>query len=93
MAMNKKDTEIVREIKRHMKVLMEDMSGQVKIVAEQHGSIIRKLEEHDARFDRMDLEFQKVHMDLKVITTGLFDTSHRVDDHEARIRKLELAEG
>ena len=41
----------------------------MKIVAEQHGGIIRKLEEHDIRFDRIDLE-------LKGMKVALFDNSH-----------------
>ena len=82
---------MLNEIKRHMSVLMEDMRSQVKLVAEQYGSFIgrfdrieTKLEEHDLRFDRIDLE-------LKGMKTALFDNSHRLNDHDTRIRKLEMS--
>ena len=72
------------EVKRHTGVLVEGLRSEVKIVAEKHGDIIRKLEEHDIRFDRVDLE-------LKGMKVALFDNSHRLNDHDARIRKLETS--
>lgn len=97
MVMNKKETEFLVEVKRHMSILKEDMDWNFKLISEQYGSVVNRLDrvdaklvEHDARFDKVDLQFQRVYIDLKAITTGLFDTSHRVDDHETRIRKLEL---
>jgi hypothetical protein len=87
----------IGELRRHMGVLVEGLRSEIRVVAEQYGSVVNRLDrvdaklvEHDARFDKIDLQFQRVHIDLKAITTGLFDTSHRVDDHETRIRKLEL---
>ena len=98
MAMNRKEKGEIAELRRHMGVLVEGLRSEFKIVAEQYGSVVNRLDrvdaklvEHDARFDKMDLQFQRVHIDLKAITTGLFDTSHRVDDHKTRIRRLELA--
>jgi len=79
------------ELRRHMGVLVEGLRSEIRIVAEQHGGIVNrldrieaKLEEHDGRFDRIDLEFS-------AMKTALFDTSHRVDDHETRIKGLELS--
>jgi flavorubredoxin len=46
--------EIKSEFKRHTNILMEQVHREVKIVAEGHGAIIRKLEEHDKRFDKVD---------------------------------------
>ena len=93
MAMNKKEkgemvelrTELrdsVGELKRHMGVLVEGLSSEVRLVAEQHGSIITKLEEHDRRFDVIDI-------DLKAIKGAVFGMSHKLDNHEVRICKLE----
>jgi chromosome segregation ATPase len=88
----------VEELRIHMGVLVEGLHSEVRVIAEQYGSVVNRLDrvdaklvEHDGRFDKMDLQFQRVHIDLKAITAGLFDTSHRVDDHETRIRKLEVA--
>ena len=98
MAMNKKETGERAELRRHMGVLVEGLRSEIRIVAEQYGSIIKKLEEHDdrfeeidRRFDKVDLRFDRMDLEFKAMKTGLFDTSHRVDDHETRIRKLELA--
>jgi tmRNA-binding protein len=73
---------MLEEIKRHVGVVVEGLRSEVRIIAEQYGDIMRKLEEHDVRFDRIDL-------DLKGMKIALFDNSHRLNDHDARIRKLE----
>ena len=83
----------MEEFRRHMGVLFEGLQSEIKVIAEQHGSIMTKLEEHDRRFDRVDLRFDRIDLEFSAMKTGLFDTSHRVDDHETRIRKLELAKG
>jgi len=80
----------IDEVKRYTGVLVEGLRSEVKLVYEQYGSLIgrfdrieTKLEEHDLRFDRIDLE-------LKGMKIALFDNSHRLNDHEGRIRKLEM---
>ena len=93
--MNKKLTgsfaELEKRMERHMGVMVEALRSENRLVAEQHGSIMAKLEEHDRRFDRVDLRFDRIDLEFSAMKTALFDTSHRVDDHETRIRKLELA--
>ena len=97
MAMNKKETGAIAELKdsvgefrRHMGVLVEGLHSEFRVVAEQYGSVVKKLEEHDRRFDKIDLRFDRIDLEFSGMKTGLFDTSHRVEDHETRIRKLEL---
>jgi hypothetical protein len=98
MAMNKKLTGSFAELERrlemrlerHAGVMVEALRSEIRVVAEQHGSIMAKLEEHDRRFDRVDLRFDRIDLEFSAMKTGLFDTSHRVDDHETRIRRLEL---
>ncbi|MCK4423713.1 MAG: hypothetical protein KAV18_06545, partial [Candidatus Omnitrophica bacterium] len=51
--MEEKENRILEEIKRHNSVLMEHMEQQVKTVAEQHGSIMAKLEEHDRQLAQL----------------------------------------
>ena len=80
----------VEEFKRHMGVLFEGLQSEIRVIAEQHGIIMTKLKEHDRRFDRVDLRFDRIDLEFSAMKTALFDTSHRVDDHETRIRKLEL---
>ena len=88
----------ISEAKRHTGVLFEGLHSEVKIVAEQHGDVMRKLEEHDRRFDEVDrrfdgvdMRFNRVDLELKGMKTALFDNSHRLTDHDARIRKLEMS--
>ena len=89
---------MLSEIKRHMSVLMEDMQSQVKIIAEQNRNFINrfdridaKLEGHDRRFDGVDIRLGRIELDLKGMNNALFDNSHRLNDHDARIRKLETS--
>ena len=55
--MEEKENKVLEEIKRHNEVLMEHMEQQVKTAAEQHGSVIAKLEKHDRRFDEIGQRF------------------------------------
>jgi len=99
MAMEKKLTGSFAELERrlesrlerHTGVMVEALRSEIRVVAEQYGSIVKKLEEHDGRFDRVDLRFDRIDLEFSAMKTALFDTSHRVDDHETRIRKLELS--
>ncbi len=49
---------------RETRVLLEEMNQGIKMIGEQHGSIVKKLEEHDKRFDTMESE-------LIIVKTGL----------------------
>lgn len=87
----------INEAKRHAGVLAEGLCSEVRMIAEQHGDIIRKLEGHDKRFDEVDrrfdevdIRFNRVDLELKGMKTALFDNSHRLNDHDVRIRKLEM---
>ena len=85
----KKDNNMLEEIKRHVGVVVEGLRSEVRIIAEQHGDVMRKLEEHDRRFEKIDIRFDRVDLDLKTIKNALFDNSHRLDDHDTRIGRLE----
>ena len=96
-------SEIKGEFERHTNILMEQMRHEIKTVAEGHGSIIRKLEEHDKRFDKVDAKltehdkkFAKVESELQSISMAVMETSQTVksiekklDNHETRITKIE----
>ena len=82
MVMNRREKGEIAELRRHMGVLVEGLRSEVRLVAEQHGSIVTKLEEHDRRFDVIDI-------DLKAIKGALFGMSYKLDNHEVRICKLE----
>ncbi len=96
-------SEIEKRFERHTNILMEQMKHEVKTVAEGHGIIIKKLEEHDKRFDEVDAKlighdkkFAKVESELHSISMAVMETSQTVksiekklDNHETRITKLE----
>ena len=89
-------SEIKEEFKRHTNILMEQIRHEIKTVAEGHGSIIRKLEEHDKRFDKVDAKlmehdkkFAKVESELQSISMAVMDTGHEIKEHEKRIKKIE----
>jgi chromosome segregation ATPase len=98
MAMKKKEITFLEEIKRHNKVLWEDMRSQVRLVAEQYGSFVDRFNKINERFDsmegrlnRVDLKLQEhdrrfdvIDIDLKTIKNALFELSHRMEAHEAR---------
>ena len=81
--------EIKFEFKRHTNILMEQVHREVKIVAEGHGAIIRKLEEHDKRFDKVDAKFAAIDSELNTIKMALMDTSHHVDRIEKRVDRTD----
>ena len=81
--------EEVRGAKRHAGVLFESLRSEVRLVFEQHGSIVNRLDRIDAKLGEHDLRFDRIDLELKGMKTALFDNSHRLNDHEGRIRKLE----
>jgi len=96
-------SEIKEEFKRHTNILVEQVRHEIKTVAEGHGSVIKKLEEHDKRFNDIDerfdkidsklvehdKKFAKVESELQSISMAVMDTGHEVKEHEKRIKKVE----
>jgi len=82
MAMKKKEPEFVAEFKRHMGVLVEGLRSEVRLVAEQHGSIINRLDKIDLKLQEHDRRFDMIDIDLKAMKNVLFEFSHRLDKHE-----------
>jgi chromosome segregation ATPase len=65
--MKKKSTKTTKttpeyDSQRETRVLLEDINKSVKTVAEQHDSIIKKLDEHDGQFKKIDQRFDIVEM-------------------------------
>ncbi|MEW5758161.1 MAG: hypothetical protein AB1755_01630 [Candidatus Omnitrophota bacterium] len=103
---NKKNTKLEKpsveyDSQRETNVLLEEMNKGIKLIGEQHSSIIRKLEEHDKSFLRIESELNSVKM-------AVMDISHQVngvkikqeetykklstviDNHEQRLTKPEV---
>ena len=75
-------SEIEKRFERHTNILMEQMKHEVKTVAEGHGAIMRKLEEHDKKFAKVESELQSISM-------AVMDTGHEIKEHQKRIKKVE----
>lgn len=59
------------DVKRHMDVLKEDFSSQVKAIGEQYDSIMAKLNSHDARFMAIEKNIEIMKVDISFIKTSL----------------------
>ena len=57
---------ILKEIKRHMNVLREDIGGQVKLIAEQHNSVIERLDSHTEMIASIKEDTEIMKIDIKV---------------------------
>jgi len=79
---NKKD--ILEEMKRHNKVLMEHMEKQVSVVSEQHGFVVRKLEEHDGRFDKIEQDMTVVKADQHYMKLAIKEVDRKVEKLDKR---------
>ena len=74
---------------RETKVLLEDIRQQVKIVAEGHGIIIKKLEDHDKKFEHIDQRFDTIETVLTDTNARVKSIEKKLDNHETRITKVE----
>ena len=77
------------ETKRHFEVVVERLEKQISAIAEQHGSVMGKLEEHDKRFDSIvknQEEIKSVKSELVKINQKL-DT--KLENHEEQICDIE----
>ncbi len=85
-----------KDSERETRVLLEDIRKQVHIVAEGHGIIIKKLDEHGRKLDEHGKKLEEHDSRFDRIENVLMDTNSRVksiekkfDNHETRITKLE----
>ncbi len=76
---------------RETKVLLEAIRDEVKIVAQEHGSIMEKLEKHDQRFDRIETALMENSVQIKKLEKGQI----RLEEGQIRLeeRQIKLEEG
>lgn len=94
---------VEKRFEHHTNILMEQMRHEVKTVAEGHSVIIRKLEDHDKKFVKIESDITEIKTDLHAVKSdvraikselhsmnmALMETSHETKDHDKRIKKLE----
>lgn len=62
--LNKQTVDIEKKFKEHVDVLVEDFDDKVKLIAEQHLSIMRVLEDHTRRLKAIEEELIDVNIRL-----------------------------
>jgi uncharacterized protein YoxC len=85
MAKENKEDKVLQEIKRHNKVLMEHMESQVKIVAEQHGDVIRRLDKLDNDVGGLKEDMMFVKTDVTYMKIAIKDLDLKVDNLEEKV--------
>ena len=84
------------DAERETNVLLEKIHSEVKTVTEGHSGIMRKLNEHDTRFAKIESEVGSVKSELRYVKAAVMDTNQtvksiekKIDEHNTRITKLE----
>ncbi|MBU1122318.1 MAG: hypothetical protein ABIH71_07890 [Candidatus Omnitrophota bacterium] len=83
-----------------MSMVMEHMDKKVDGIAQQYETVIGKLQEHDAKFERIDQRFDWLEMAMLSNSRGIKANSSDIkrieqkldkalDRHEKRIQKVE----
>jgi len=81
---------------RQQNVLLEEMNKQLKTVAEGHSGLARNIEdikatvnEHDRRFDRIEMVVTENRTDIKVLKAGQEELKTDVNRIETRLDTIE----
>lgn len=71
--------------------ILEQMSDGIQLVSEQHGEIIKKLGEHDKRFDKLEEKVDRLQDDMTEVKHKLSEKVDREEFNkmEKRLVKLE----
>jgi len=59
------------DVKRYVGAISEEFRGHIRLVAEQHGGIMRKLEEHDGQFRLVNQQFRRVDEQFRTVHHAL----------------------
>jgi len=83
----KKDNRALHEeTKRHFGVVAKGLEKQISVIAEQHGSVIRKLEEHDKRFDSLAKNQEGIKIELEGVKLAVQDNRVAIEVNGTAIR-------
>ena len=74
---------------RETRVLLEDISKQVHIVAEGHGVIIKKLDEHGRKLDEHGRMLDEHGRKLDEHGRKLDEHGRKLDEHDGRFDRIE----
>ncbi|MBU1852651.1 MAG: hypothetical protein KJ957_01235 [Candidatus Omnitrophica bacterium] len=74
---------------RETRVLFEKIETEIKLIGEQHSSVIRKLEEHDGRFDKIEADQYYMKVAIKELDGKVDKIDGRVDRVENKLDSVE----
>ena len=81
-------------LERETRVLLEEVHQQFETLAEGHSSLVKKLEQHDQRFDRLEAAVLENSREIRVFKEGQKRIEEKLDcviiNHEERLQKLEV---
>ena len=76
------------DFEQKTRVLLEDIHQQVKTVAEGHGDIVRKLDEHDKKFNKIESELGTVKIAVMTIIGDVKMLRSDVDTIKGDVKTL-----
>lgn len=84
-----KKSKSTSDSQQETRVLLEQISHDVKTVSEQHGSIMGKLEEHDQKFEKIEAHLEKIDLKLLSHDAKFADVERRLERVEGKIDRIE----
>jgi len=91
--MDEDNKKLEENIKRHITILVEEMDGKLKLIAEGQQSIERKVDLLTEDMDIVKSDIVDIKIELKAVHEELGGRADKavVDDHEIRTTSLESA--
>ncbi|MBU4478365.1 MAG: hypothetical protein KKH34_04685 [Candidatus Omnitrophica bacterium] len=86
--MAKKNLERV-SFERETRVLLEEMNGRIKTIAEQHGDTVNRFDMVDGRLDKIDETLQRHDAKLYKLEWGLEGIKSKVGTMDIKLDRIE----
>lgn len=83
------------EVKRHFDIAQEDFTSQVKLIAEQYETIIKRLDGHDQKFSEIKKTITKIQIDIEIMKVDISfiksSLKQKVDVEEFQVLEKRVA--
>jgi len=79
------------DLERETRVLLEDVRHGLKTVAEGHGSLARKLDDHDKKFVKIESDLVVIKTDLRFIKSELGSTKSELGSVQSELHSVKAA--
>ncbi|MBI4845854.1 MAG: hypothetical protein HY810_05210 [Candidatus Omnitrophica bacterium] len=74
---------------RETRVLLENMNKNIGLISEQHSEVIRKLDEHDEKFERLGSELETVKMAVMENSRQIKQLDTKVNNLDTKVNSLD----